>query len=250
MSEVTYTTDPDPFQNKEQAYIETRRIEGRLLEDEAVSRLPHVPKKSRHWQEWRIRERNLKDFLRYWSERGGPLRILDLGCGNGWMSHHLAQLAHSQVTGMDLNQVELDQAARVFAKETNLRFVYGDVYQDHPMTYDCIVLAASMQYFPDPQGLVNRLLELLDDGGELHVIESKFYGRDQVEDAQRRSSDYYQSLGQDEMTTYYFHHCLEDMLKMGAETLHEPQGNRGRNRRLTAKSPFHWLRFSKKSTVI
>lgn len=250
MSEVTYTTDPEPFQAKEEAYIATLRKEGRLLEDEVVEKLPKVPKGFAHAKEWRIRERNLKAFLDYWEERGGPLRILDLGCGNGWMSNKLAQIAHSQITGMDLNQIELDQAAKIFADQTNVRFVYGDIFANQTMTYNCIVLAATIQYFPDIQILIERLMQLLTEGGELHIFESDFYEPDGIEAARAESAAYYRNLGSEAMNQFYYHHDLEALLTLGAEILHNPKTNSGRMKRFAAKSPYYWLRFTKKAATL
>lgn len=245
MSTVWYTSDPEPFREKEEAYIETRRKEGRLLSDAEVALLPKVGRRHPHAKEWQLRKKNLTAFLGYWRDRGGPLRILDLGCGNGWMSHQLSTLAHSQVTGMDVNQTELDQAARIFGGATNLRFVYGDIFQSLEMTYDCIVLAAAAQYFEDIAQLVNRLKDLLDPMGEIHILETMFYETQDVEAAAERSRHYYQSVGQESMARYYFHHSLQQLASLGADILYEPNPSPNPWQRLTLRSPFHWVRIQK-----
>lgn len=249
MSGVSFTADPEKYKHKEETYLDTRRKEGRLLEDDQVKLLPAVGKNNPHRHEWSIRKRNLESFLKYWDDKGGPLKILDLGCGNGWMTHHFADLAHSQVTGMDLNQLELDQAARLFQKP-NLRFCYGDIFDEHVMTYDCIVLAAAFQYFPDPQPLIARLLELLDPLGEIHLLETKFYPANEVEIAKSRSKAYYEQVGKAEMADYYFHHSLESLTSLGADILYAPKAKSKPWRIGKKPSPFHWLRIKKAGALL
>ena len=242
MAGLAFHCSAKAFLEKESAYIETRRKEGRIPENAALAKLPRVPRGHPHRREWRIRQKNLARLLAYLRDRGAPLRILDLGCGNGWMSHHLARLPNSQVVGMDLNQTELTQAVEVFGHIANLEFVYGDIFGQLPQDrYDCILLAASFQYFPDPERLLARLSEFLDDSGEVHITETMFYAPEELAAARERTSAYYQSVGQPEMVRYYHHHQLPAMLELGADILYDPRIERSRWKR--PHSPFFWLRF-------
>jgi len=246
MAELVFQCSPEVFLEKEKTYIEMRRKEGRLPENDAVAKLPVVPHRHPHRREWQIRQKNLAQFQAYWRGRNGPLRILDLGCGNGWMSRHLAGLPGARVTGMDLNRTELLQAVEVFGHLSNLQFVYGDIFGElpgHRYDYDCIVMAASFQYFPDPDRLMARLFELLDGKGEIHILETMFYAPEEVSAARERTKVYYQSVGQPDMAGYYHHHQLDAMLKLGAEILYDPRLKRSRWKR--PHSPFFWLKFAR-----
>ena len=76
---------------------------------------------------------------------------MELGCGNGWLTHHLAMIKNSYVVGVDINRFELEQAARVFNNFNNHKFFYADVFADYFKLgdFDIILLAGSIQYFKD-----------------------------------------------------------------------------------------------------
>jgi hypothetical protein len=73
-------------------YLRVRTRENRILPDEAVAVLPLVAPGHPHAKEWNLRAKTLRRFQVYLDKNFGnkPLKILDLGCGNGWMAHHLA----------------------------------------------------------------------------------------------------------------------------------------------------------------
>ena len=54
-------------------------------------------------------------------------KILDVGCGNGWFSGQLAAIASAKVYALDLNRMELEQAARIFNLH-NLILCYGNIF--------------------------------------------------------------------------------------------------------------------------
>jgi len=171
------------------------------------------------------------------------LRILDLGCGNGWMANRLAEQAQWDIWAVDLNEAELTQGARCFPRP-NLRFVYADVLagvlpQNH---FDVVVLAAAAQYFPDLPALYAALRKTLTVNGEIHVLDTHFYPNEAARAAARqRSADYYARLGVPEMTAFYHHHLWAAAAALGAENL-----NGGGLTWLLQKTkwlpPFPWLR--------
>jgi len=226
-------------------YLQVRQREGRLLSDEAVRALPIVDAKSPYAQEWRWRRRSFERFRRYLLQRFGDknLRILDLGCGNGWMSNRLAEQPNWQVLAIDVNEPELRQGERLFAR-SNLQFECNDVSNGGlPQAYfDVVVLAASVQYFPHLPSLFFLLQAALKQEGEIHILDSHFYkNKTQQQAARQRTSDYYTRLGVPEMADFYHHHLWEEVKKAGGINL---------NNRLTIKllqktgwhSPFPWLR--------
>lgn len=129
---IQYLSKPADYAEKERLYLEVRRREARVLTDEALMHLPEVKAPTELAWEWRWRKRALERLDEYLQAHFGkqPIRILDLGCGNGWMSNHLAAHTQREVWATDLNETELIQGSGVFTRE-NLRFVYADVLQGY-----------------------------------------------------------------------------------------------------------------------
>ncbi len=112
-SEIVYLTPPQ--NDFEEAYLAARHKEGRIYLDEIVRQLPVVPKGHPQEKEWGLRRHNVQQLLLHLQEKA-PNRILDLGCGNGWLTHQLiAGQKSGSVLGLDINITELEQAQRLFA---------------------------------------------------------------------------------------------------------------------------------------
>lgn len=237
-------SDPGEHLEKEQCYLEARRREGRILSDEAVKNLPKPPLHSPLSKEWALRARSFERFRAYLSANR-PLRILDLGCGNGWMSNRLAQNPQWDIWAVDLNLEELQQGARLFGRE-NLHFAYFNVLEDPwpEQPFDIILLAASIQYFPDLKVLSNALRHLLKEGGEIHVLDSPFYANEAERSAaQQRSRLYYEKLGTPEMASFYHHHLWPEARALGARQMDSAFYLR-LLKKMKWLSPFPWLCFT------
>ncbi|MDR3711710.1 MAG: class I SAM-dependent methyltransferase [Puia sp.] len=229
----------------EKKYILTRSLENRLYTDEELMRLPEVPASHTHYKEWQIRKRSCRRLLRYLASENRDLEILEIGCGNGWLSHRLAELPGTEVTGLDINFTELQQAARVFSGDPNLHFIHGDIRSGilGDRRFDRIVFAASIQYFPYLKKIIHFALSQLKHGGEIHIMDTHFYRPGEVSIAKRRTAAYYSSLGYPEMADFYFHHCSSDLRSFHQQQLYNPMGIR--SRLLGARDPFPWIRIKK-----
>jgi SAM-dependent methyltransferase len=226
--EPVFFSDPAAFAVQEQRYLRVRRLEGRVLGDAELRRLPAVPTGDPLAREWRWRARALGRLVAHLRRKTVPLRILDLGCGNGWMANRLAAQPHWALLAVDLNEAELRQGARLFGRG-NLRFVYADVFGENAAgqtfrqafgQFDVVLLAASVQYFPDLGRLVAHLRGLLRPGGEIHLLDSHFYpDAAACQAARQRSADYYARLGVPEMADFYHHHALPDIQALGGRSL-------------------------------
>ena len=225
-------------------YLRVREQEGRLYTDEIVARLPEVPADDPLKQEWDVRRASLKRFMRYVNGLPRPMRVLELGCGNGWLSHHLAALPDVKVWGVDRESRELAQAARVFA-QNNLAFLAANIFQapfrDH--TFNIILIASAIQYFADLPKLIRQLCRLLSPRGELHIMDSPVYDEADVQAAQERTQAYYAALGFPEMASDYFHHTYAELKEFSPRWLHRPDSLQKRLTRSLgrADSPFPWL---------
>ena len=226
-------------------YIRVRDKEGRLYSDNMVRNLPDVPLDHPLRAEWCARAasmRRLMDHIRRLPPH--PARLLDVGCGNGWLSHHLCALRGLSVWGVDRAGPELTQAAGIFGAG-NLMFLEADVFQPPvpQSSFDVIVMASVIQYFPDLPRLIQSLQLLLRPGGEIHVIDSPLYDAAGLAAAQKRTEAYYAALGFPDMSAHYFHHTYAELRPFAPIYLHRPDSLPARvSRRIgRPQSPFPWV---------
>jgi ubiquinone/menaquinone biosynthesis C-methylase UbiE len=139
--------------------------------------LPHLGKTHPRNTEWAGRATSCKRLIRYLTRNKKSAHILEIGCGNGWLSHQLSLVPGSRVVGLDPNLNELRQAARVFRHQSNLKFIYGDFYSDilQDLSFDIIVMAAAVHHFPSFPLIIGDVLPHLRARGELHLIDSCLY---------------------------------------------------------------------------
>lgn len=228
--------------NFEKAYISIREQEGRLHADEIVRQLPYLPKGEKHYQEWRLRQASTRRLLDYLVVEKAQ-NILDLGCGNGWCTHQLVQNG-ADVLGLDINQTELAQAARLFTNG-NCRFAYGSIFEiDFPKAYfHQIVLNSCVQYFEDCRTLINHLLDLVDTKGAIHILDSPIYQSTEIQAAQARSQAYFENQNELAMKSFYHHHSWEDLKAFNVEIAYNPSHfyQKIKRKYLGGDSPFPWV---------
>lgn len=240
---VQRTLPEDPFEDR---YLEVRRQEGRLYTDAQVRSLPRPSGKLGTSLEWQVRALSSRLLLRHLQARGGEGAILELGCGNGWLSQLLAQSLQRDVCGVDVNRTELTQAARVFGHDQRLSFVAADIQTfalPHDV-FDVIVVPACIQYFPHPAALVRHLLAQLRDGGELHILDSPLYpDRQRADQSAARSLRYFTGLGVPALAEQYHQHTYAAFDPLVVQWLFDPRQLRARIRRmLKLRQPhFPWL---------
>jgi ubiquinone/menaquinone biosynthesis C-methylase UbiE len=236
-------TRPDTLFEKN--YIQCRTLEQRVYTDEQVSSLPICQPTHPHFREWQLRKMSTDKLLQYLSKKKNALQILEVGCGNGWLSHQLSTMARSRITGLDINFTELQQAARVFNNCRRLKFVYGEIQSAIPADarYDIILFAASVQYFRSLNSIIEDCLQYLATGGEIHILDTHFYPRKQLSAAKERTRAYYASLGSAEMAGYYFHHSIEALSQFHHDVLYDPLS--WKRRFFRNQTPFHWIRIKK-----
>jgi ubiquinone/menaquinone biosynthesis C-methylase UbiE len=231
-------------------YLRVREKEGRLYSDDVVARLPFISNGHPLANEWHARSASASRLTRYLSRQPRPLTILELGCGNGWLSNLLSKSVY-RVIGADKNLYELKQAAQVFSSNSDLHFLDVDIFSAPfaPGIFDVIVLASMIQYFPDLPALLNILFQYLKPHGEIHIIDSPLYNNDEISDAVQRSRQYYASLGFPEMAEQYFHHRESDLDPFGAKWLYRPRLHAFRWKRLlrSVDSPFPWIVINKQT---
>jgi len=225
----------------ETIYTQLRQKERRIYTDEEVAQLPSISPTHIHFKEWLVRKHSSQKLVTYLKRKKKLLDILEIGCGNGWLSKKLSTIAGSRVIGTDVNFSEIQQAARVFQNIPNLHFIYvnpeASVFKEQK--FDAIVFAASIQYFESLTETISHTLNLLKPGGEIHILDSAFYSLSELGPAKLRTRHYYESAGFPEMTAHYFHHRYEDLGKYNFSIRYEPQGLI--SKLLRNKNPFPWI---------
>jgi len=130
------------------------------------------------WDRWNQESRsgNLNPYMERlrevavgWARRAVPSpRILEIGCGTGWMSEGLSSVG--QVVGVDLSTAAIDTARRRCQEAT---FLQGDFFElDLEVPFDVVVTADTIAHVRDQQRFVDRVAELLVTGG-LFVLMSQ-----------------------------------------------------------------------------
>jgi ubiquinone/menaquinone biosynthesis C-methylase UbiE len=237
--------DRRPDKIFEDNYIVARSREDRMYSDEEVAHLPEINPGHRHYKEWKIRKRSSEKLISYLKSKKRKFEILEVGCGNGWLSHELSGIPEGKVVGLDINLTELKQAARVFQENTKLKFAYGNfssgILKD--TKFDVIVFAAALQYFQSLPELFNVCFKQLSREGEIHIIDSPFYTAGEIDKAKERSKVYYQGLGLPQLTDYYFHHSRSSLQPFKHQLLYDPASLI--HRVFERNHPFPWIQIKK-----
>jgi 2-polyprenyl-3-methyl-5-hydroxy-6-metoxy-1,4-benzoquinol methylase len=91
LNDATILSTGNPNQNFERLYIALREQEQRLYTDEQVRQLPDIDPSHLHYKEWKIRKHSAERLISYLNKKKRRLNILEIGCGNGWLSAQLAE---------------------------------------------------------------------------------------------------------------------------------------------------------------
>jgi len=231
----------------ESFYLKVREKEKRIYTDEELKNLPLATKSNPHKSEWKLRAKSFIRFSNYLKKKKQSLDILDLGCGNGWFSGQLSKKFNHKFYCVDVNQIELEQASRVFNSH-NLFFLYADIFTEifQEKTFDLIVVNAAVQYFSNLKKLIKRLLSLIKIDGEIHIVDSPIYLTSEVENAKERTIDYYNSIGFPEMSNKYFHHSWNKLSEFNFKIIFNPTSFTNKLKQIIfiKDSPFPWIKIS------
>jgi 2-polyprenyl-3-methyl-5-hydroxy-6-metoxy-1,4-benzoquinol methylase len=94
-------------------------------------------------------------------EASRPLRILELGCGTGWLCNELSRFG--DVLGVDHSALAIEQASRAFAKP---RFAVEDLATWRPSsTYDIVISHEVIEHVRDQRAHVQLAHDALVPGG-------------------------------------------------------------------------------------
>jgi len=109
---------------------------------------------------------------------GQRLRILDVGCGRGWLSLELAREGHD-VIGIDYSKEMIQNAKRTMDTDPykdergKLEFQISDFSQwNHPSeSFDLVIFSRSLHHIPQPSKAVRKAYDLLKKDEQIICIE-------------------------------------------------------------------------------
>jgi ubiquinone/menaquinone biosynthesis C-methylase UbiE len=117
-----------------------------------------------------------------------PLRVLDVGCGTGFVALRFAELGHT-VTGIDLSPQMIERAReKADAEGRPIDFRVGDATK-LPLadaSYDVVVARHVIWNLPEPRRGLEEWLRVLRPGGRLVLVEGKWADNEAAARAQAR----------------------------------------------------------------
>jgi ubiquinone/menaquinone biosynthesis C-methylase UbiE len=163
-------------------YTTIRHAEGRGSGDPEYYRaLPFRDLSGRNDDQWRIRARSYQCFQRSILKQAArqasqPLRILDLGAGNGWMSYRFELQGHKPIA-LDIFTDPLDGLGAIRHYASRVPAVAADF--DHlpfrDATFDLVIFNSSLHYSSDYRRTLLEARRCLLPSGQLIIIDSPVY---------------------------------------------------------------------------
>jgi SAM-dependent methyltransferase len=166
-------------------YALHRAAEGRALPFDAVASLPYLHK-GPFARQWAVKARSFEAFVRrvLWPlarTRKGPLFTLDLGAGNGWLSHRLAREGHFGLA-VDIREDAIDGlgVARALLSGTGFecRVASFDRLPVADAAADLAIFNAALHYSSDLAVTLREARRVVRAGGRIVILDSPFYRRD------------------------------------------------------------------------
>ncbi len=142
----------------------------------ATSTHPSLTDQQRFWNTWNATLRNPENLNQWALRRGETIigivrslavenpKILDLGCGTGWLTERLAQFGSA--TGIDLAEHVISAAQ---SRAPDITFIAGDLFgMPLPSTYYNVVVSQEViAHIGDQAAYLDRAADLLESGGHL-----------------------------------------------------------------------------------
>ena len=121
-----------------------------------------------------LRRDEIAEWRRTWWTRLGrhPARILDAGCGPGFVSAALADvLPHSEVVGIDVESEGIAVARALASGRPNLDAFRASLEQlpDGVDRFDLIICRTTLEHVYDPRLALSQLISALAPGGALFL---------------------------------------------------------------------------------
>lgn len=108
-----------------------------------------------------------------------PPRVMEVGCGPGFISLELARSGYD-VTGLDLSAECINVATNFAARDPHkkergpLKYIVGDFFSLESIgeeKFDAIIFVGALHHFADQKSVMERVNQLLNEGGLIIVHE-------------------------------------------------------------------------------
>ena len=124
--------------------------------------------------EWylRVKIRMESDYRAFHDLLPRQGRILDIGCGYGFMSYMLQFAASGrEIIGFDFDEEKIAVANHCFSRNGNIHFIKADIRQMHIGPADAIILSDTLHYLdPEKQeSLIRQCMDALLPGGVMVI---------------------------------------------------------------------------------
>ena len=131
-----------------------------------------------------------------------PLDVVDIGCGEGYLTIEAARWAH-RVVGVDRSATVLARARQLAErrKVTNVIWKRGDM-EKVPLpdaSVDVALLSQSLHHAADPGRAVHEAARVLRPGGRVLILDLRAHGEEWVRD---RLGDRWQGFADDALTSW------------------------------------------------
>lgn len=142
--------------------------------------LPAVTRDHPRAAEWRIRRESYAHLQRealpgIWQ---GPIRVLDLGAGSGWLSHRLASFGHAAVA-VDRIDDDVDGLGACRHYPVSFMVVQADfdALPFETAQFEVVILNGSLHYSGQPAKTLTEARRMLRPNGALVVMDSPMFAR-------------------------------------------------------------------------
>ncbi len=171
-----------------EAYGQQRATEGRRTSAPELLALPYVERGALARQ-WQVRARTFARFLDVVLEPRArevaprPVRVADLGAGNGWLCYRLALRGHVGLA-LDLRTDAIDGlgAAAPYAQHLTAPFArVAASFEEVPLaTHSCdvAVFNAALHYALNLEAALAEAARVVLPGGRVAILDSPFYERE------------------------------------------------------------------------
>lgn len=221
------------YQRFRSEYAAHRASEGRTTDRETLFRLPYVSA-GRLAKQWAVRARTFDAFVSRIVEpmmqiRARPLRLLDLGAGNGWLCWRVARGGH-EVVAVDVRDDDVDGlgAGSAYVAESGGRFHRAvasfDALPIERGACDIVVFNASLHYALDLHASLREARRVMRRGGRIAILDSPFYatsahGDAMVTEKHRDASAHFGARAEALMSLPFIEYLTPLRLRDASETL-------------------------------
>jgi ubiquinone/menaquinone biosynthesis C-methylase UbiE len=165
-----------------QDYETIRMAEGRGSSDPNYYReLPFHDLSGRYSSDWKIRSRSYRTLLRsvivpFEKKAKRPLKILDLGAGNCWLSYQMAKRGHL-CAAVDLQTNSLDGLGAHIRYDADFVPIQAD-FHHLPLSenqVDLVIFNASFHYSTSYLNCLKEAVRVLASRGQIVILDTPIY---------------------------------------------------------------------------